>query len=118
MERYMANTEIRKTLQYVREAETEVNAALQQSGLTQAQRDLLDELAEALRDLDNQLVLDDLNAGAASLEEKAKQMARLNKQTQSKLKDLAKLAETVDKVAKAVDGLVKVFGILVKAGLV
>ncbi|HBG07302.1 MAG: hypothetical protein A2075_15215 [Geobacteraceae bacterium GWC2_58_44] len=113
----MANTEIRKTLQYVREAENEVTAALQQSGLTQSQRDLLDELADALRDLDNQLVLDDVNTSTAALEEKAKQMLRLNQDTREKLKELQKITETVEKVAKAVNGLVKVFGILAKAGL-
>jgi hypothetical protein len=113
----MANTEIRKTLQYVREAEDEVTALLRQSGLTQDQRDLLDELSDALRGLDTMLVFDDLNTKTADFEIKAKEMARLNKETQGKLKDLQKVKDAVEKVAKAVDGLVKVFGILVKAGL-
>ena len=110
----MANTEVRETLQYVRDAESEITAALQQSGLTRIQRDLLDELGDALRDLDNQLALEDLSGKTDDMEKKAKNIARLNQETQEKLKKLQKVADTVEKVAKAVDGIVKVLEVAAK----
>jgi hypothetical protein len=56
----VANSEIRNALKIVREAEEAVTEALAKSGLTQPQRDLLDEISDFLRDLDNFLVIMDL----------------------------------------------------------
>ena len=109
----MAKEEIRETIGYVREAETQVTVALQQPGLADSQRDLLNDLAETLRDLDAQLVLEDLKSCVTAFKEKAEQMNSLNKETQEKLQDLQDVSETVGKVAKAVNGLVKALDILV-----
>jgi hypothetical protein len=114
----MANTEIRNVLQQVREAENAVKEALDRPGLTQQERDLLTESFDALRDLDNTLVLADMSRSIGELQAKAKGLARLNGKIQKKLAGLRKVAKAVDASAKAVDALVKAFGILLKAGLV
>lgn len=108
----MSNTEIREALDRIREAESQVTAALQQPGLTQSQRDLLFDLAEMLRDMDNRQVLEELKADTAAFERKANQMVALSNEAQEQLKDLQQLAETVELVAKAVNGLVKAFKIV------
>jgi len=114
----MAHTEIRNALQYVRDAESEVAKALDKSRLPKPQRELLGDVADSLRELDDLLVTIDLNESIDELEEKSKELQSINKQVQKKLGDLKKVAQTVDDVAKAVDALVKAFGILVDAGLV
>jgi chromosome segregation ATPase len=114
----MANTEIRTTLRYVREAENEVANALDKSGLPKQQRNLLGDVADSLRELDDLLVTIDLNESIDDLAEKSKEMQAINKQVQKKIGDLKKVAQTIDAVAKAVDALVKAFGLLAAAGLV
>jgi hypothetical protein len=114
----MAEIDIETTLHSVREAERSVTAALRQSGLTQNQRDLLDELAETLRDLDNQLALGEISTKTAEFERKAVDMARLDQKTQVELQKLQKVAAAVEKAAQAVNARAKVFGVLVKTGLV
>ena len=114
----MADTDIETTLHLVREAERSVTAALRQSGLTQTQRDQLDELAETLRDLDNQLALGEISAKTAEFERNAEDMARLEQKTQAELQKLQEVAAAVGKAAQAVNALAKVVGVLVKTGLV
>lgn len=109
----MANGEIGEALDHVREAESAVSAALTESGLTPHQREILDHLAETLRDLDARLVLAELKSEATAFGAKARQLIALNQETQEKLQGLQKVAESVEKVAKAVNGLVKAFGVVV-----
>jgi flavin-binding protein dodecin len=114
----MANTEIRKVLKHVREAEAAVAHELKQSGLTTPERKLLDQLSDSLRDLDNLLLIIDLNKSIDKLDKMSQRLRGLNRRTRQTLARLQKVAETVDTTANVVDALVKAFGILVKVGLV
>ncbi len=113
----MANTEIRNTLKRIREAQNAVTSALDKSGLTQPQRDLLDELSDFFRDIDTTLVMTELNKSLDKLQDKNKKLKALNKRTQNKMEGLEKVAKAVDSAAKVVDALLKAVDILVKAGI-
>jgi flagellar motility protein MotE (MotC chaperone) len=109
----MADTAIQEALDCVRDAESAVASALVDPRWTHSQRALLCDLAETLRDLDAQLVLEDLKSRATAFEEKADRMISLNKETQDKLQDLQEVSETVGKVAKAMNALVKAVKLVV-----
>ncbi len=113
----MANTEIRNALQYVRKAEEEILEVLKQPGLNQSERDLLDEVSDIMRDLDNLLVKIDLSKEIDTLKEKSEELSKLNKRTNKELKKIKKISEVINKAATAIDALVKAFDILAKAGL-
>ncbi len=113
----MANTEIKNTLKRIRKAQNAVTNALDKSRLTQPQRDLLDELSDLFRDIDNTLLMTELNKSLDKLQEKNKKLKALNKRTQNKLEGLKKVAKAVDVAAKGVDALLKAVDILVKAGI-
>jgi hypothetical protein len=113
----MANTEIRNALRCVRGAEDAVTAALDQSNLTQQQRNLLNNLLDLLRDIDNFLVEMDLSESIDKLIMKSKKLDKLNKETQRKLSDLEEVANTVNAASAVIDALTKAFGILLSAGL-
>ncbi len=113
----MANTEIMSVLKRVRKAQDAVTDALDKSGLTQPQRNLLDELSDFLRDLDNTYMNFKLKTGIDKLAKKSKKFGNLNKKTQKELKELKKVAKAVDTAAKVNDALVKAFDILAKAGI-
>ena len=113
----MANTEIRNALQILRQAEESVTDSLEQSGLTQEARDLLNEALDVLRDVDNLLVKIDLSQGAKDLEEKSGELSKLNNRVKAELAGLKNIADVVDKASTAVDALVKAFGGLGSAGL-
>jgi oligoribonuclease (3'-5' exoribonuclease) len=111
------NTEIRKALKNLRDAETVVRESLEGGGLTTAERDHLSEVMGTLTDLDNFLVLEDLNSSIDQLEEKSKKLQDLNKRTQESIAKLERVAKAVGIAAKVVDGIAKACGILLKAGL-
>jgi septal ring factor EnvC (AmiA/AmiB activator) len=113
----MANTEIRNALKSVREAEDAVTEALDQSGLTQSQRNFLNDLLDFLRDMDNHLVVIDLGKSLDELVAMSKKLDKLNKDTQRKLDELKKVAKKVDTAAVMIGALAKAFGILGEAGL-
>ncbi len=112
----MANTEIRNALRLVHEAETAVREALNQP-LTERQLDDLTELFKLLVDLDDTLVIIDLNTSIDQLEQKSKGLSELIKKTKQSLEELKHIAVVVDKVAKAIDGLVQAVKILISVGI-
>lgn len=113
----MANTEIINALRYVRDAEDAIAKALDKSGLPEPKRNLLGDVADSLRELDDLLVTIDLKESIDDLKKKSAKIQQINKQVQDKIGDLKKVAQTVADVATAVDALVKAFGILVSVGL-
>lgn len=114
----MANTEILNALKLVRTTEDAVTKALDRSGLKPDQREVLENLADVLNDLDTFLLTVDLKTSVTDLEEKADKLTELNKQAQKSLAKLTKLADVINDVAVGIDGLTQAFKTLLGAGLV
>jgi hypothetical protein len=113
----MANTEVRKVLQLVREAENAVGDALDAGELTEAQRAVLDRTQDKLRELDNLLVLEDLTQSLTKLKKASTTVVALNQKVKKEIAKFKAIVEAVAKVAKGVEALVKAFEILAKAGI-
>lgn len=113
----MANTEILNTLKLVREAQTEVNTALDRSDLTDDERELLERQRTLLLDTDDVLVHADLRASITKLKNRSEKLSKINQQAQQELERLKKVAKTLDKAARALEALVQAATILGKAGL-
>ena len=114
----MANTEIVALLKIIREAEYFVADELLKSGLTHRKRDILEDFAEILSDLDNALVISKLNDCLEDLRSNSGKLKNLNRRIKRKIEGLGKIAGHVDKVAKGTDAIVKATTILISAGLV
>jgi hypothetical protein len=108
----MANTDTKKLLKQVRDAETAVTKALDGTSLTQPQRDLLDDLTDALHDLDTFLLSLDLKAETDELKKQSGKLSALNKQAKKKLKKLGTLAAVINDIAVGLDALTQVAKIL------
>ena len=98
----MANTERLIVLQKVREAKKAAGEARSVPGLTQEQRELLENLYVDLDTQEDTLILeaideklDDLRAAGARLEKTAQKISK-------EIEKLEKVAEVVDKAAKAI----------------
>ena len=113
----MANTEIINALRCVRNAEDAVAKVLDKPGLPKSQRNLLGDVADSLRELDDLLVTIDLKQSIDDLKKKSVEIQKINVQVQDEIGDLKKVAQKVADVATAVDALVKAFDILVSVGL-
>lgn len=114
----MANTEKVGILKQVRETQTETTEALSRSGLTQVQRDVLDDLRVVLTEIDNYVLLNELNDCIEGLREKSKKLKKLNTRMKKKIENLEDISARVEHVAKAIDAVIKAFGILVGAGII
>lgn len=113
----MANTEVRKVLQLVREAEIAIGKALDEGELENAQCTVLIRTQDKLRELDNLLVLEDIAQSLKKLKQASTVLAKLNREVQQDISKLDAPAEAIEKVAKVVKALVNAFEILVKAGI-
>jgi DNA mismatch repair ATPase MutS len=114
----MANTEKVAILKQIREAETIVSDTLDKSGLTQAQRNMLNDLLDVLREIDNLVLLNELNENIGFLKDKSKELKKVNTRVKKQTEKLKDVADKVEKAAKGIDAIIKVFGILVGAGLI
>ena len=113
----MANSERMALLSRVREAKAVIRNKLDQPDLTDVQRKILNDLYDVLLEMDDILVLQELNDSIGRLEKNSKLLKQVNARAKKQIEKLKDIADTVDQVAKAVDAVVKAFGILLSAGI-
>lgn len=113
----MANTEIINTLRMVRDAQSDLVALLDTNSLTTHERQIAETALDDLRSLDNTLVASHLRDCIGNLEKSAAAITETIDTGHGSLARFTKVADSLMKVAKAVDALSKATSILLKAGL-
>jgi len=114
----MANTEKMVILKQIREIESAVTKALAEPDLTQRQRNALDDLSVVLRDIDKLILLNELNECIEDLKSKSKKLNNINGRIKRQIEKLEGISAKVEQVSKAIDAIVKAFGILIGAGVI
>ena len=104
----MANTEILKTLQLVRNAKAAVNEAMESTG--GARKNALERLSNCLENVEGDLIASALAEKIAKLQGYEKQMASINSEIKQEIEDLEEVADKVDKAAKALGILIGIIG--------
>jgi hypothetical protein len=114
----MANTEKLSILKQVREVESAQTHALAKPGLTQRQRNALNDLSVVLREIDNIILLNELNECIEDLNEKSRKLKKINGRIKRQIEKLEEVSDKVEQASKVIDAVVKAFGILIGAGIV
>jgi methyl-accepting chemotaxis protein len=114
----MANTEKIVILKQVREIEGTLTDALDKPGLTQGQRNALDDLSDVLQEIDKLILLNELNECIDDLKSNSKKLKNINGRIKRQIEGLEDISAKVEQVSKAIDAVVKAFGILIGAGVI
>jgi uncharacterized protein YydD (DUF2326 family) len=113
----MANTEKITILRQVREVQSAVTDTLDKPGLTPKQRNTLQDLSVVLRDIDNLILLNELNACIDDLKDKSKKLKKINGRIKRQIESLEEISAKVEQASKIIDAVVKAFEILIGAGI-
>lgn len=114
----MANTEKIVILKQVREIESATTDMLNNASLTQSQRNALEDLEDVLQEIDKSLLLNELNQCIDDLKSKSQKLKNINGRIKRQIENLEDVSTKVEKISKAIDAVVKAFGILIGAGVI
>jgi paraquat-inducible protein B len=116
----MANTEIMATLAKVHSAKSAVNQARSTPGLglDRAQSGLLDDAFDALTDVEDKLILQDIQSWIGQIKNDGTQLQNLGAQIKKTIASLSQVATYVQDAATAIGALASALSAAFSGGLI
>ena len=104
----MANTEIMKVLQLVREAKNEVWDVWYGGSLDSAQESTMEKLYDDLDNIEDDLIFGEISKRINKIRSSSKKLENVARKIKKDIKKLKSIADKVDKAAKALKILVEI----------
>ena len=78
----------------------------------------MDDLSDVLQEIDKLILLSELNECIDDLNTKSRKLKNINGRIKRQIERLEDISAKVEQVSKAIDAIVKAFGILIGAGVI